>query len=66
MISKDELKELLSAISTIAIVAATLRDRLILNDFTREEAVKVCEKVVVSMMTPGKSNTKDANDETSF
>lgn len=62
MISKNEMKELLSAVTTIAIMAGTLRDRLMSNDFTREEAVKICEKVIVGLTTTKNQTSEESTD----
>lgn len=51
-----ELKDFMNAIGAIAEIAGLLRETLVMNGFTREEAVLICSNTVTTMFNPANYN----------
>lgn len=54
----NQLKDFLNAIGAVAETSGLLRDYLIQNGFTRQEAVYICSNMIASLFAPRSSKTE--------
>ena len=55
----DAVKELVTAIGAISETLGLLRESLIKNGFTRQEAVQMCNTYLATTVSNGKNNQND-------
>ena len=56
---EKKLKEMLLAIGSLAEIGGFLRDALVDNGFTREEACKITSDVLISFINTGNEKNKE-------
>lgn len=54
--TKKMLQDTINALGATCEIVGYLKDQLIANDFTREEAVMMCTEVLVELITSGRNN----------
>ena len=59
---ENEINKLLTAIGAMGEYLGLLRETLMKNGFTREEAVSMCTYAMVAMTTGGNKKEKEYND----